>query len=181
MTDYTPYGAPIGPSANVRPDWISDTPVNVDIKSLGAFADAVEGELTGNVRPNKSTLLSRLSGQAGSHFTMYDYIDAARNPSKLGTNPTFGVDPAQATARKIGQYHMECEQQAGLLLEALDRGMQAIASAARTIAENYTSADELNNMDMASVASYFSQEPTSGGLEDVIAEQGGTNPPANVA
>jgi hypothetical protein len=119
-----------------RPDWISDKPVEVDIQSLHSFSQAVQQELDQNVKPNAQVLRTRLGGSAH-------------------TDRSFGNDHRYSQGQVIGNYHLDCEVKAQELLDDLQRGLQAIAYAAKSIAQDYTSADELSQMDLNKIGGYF--------------------------
>lgn len=117
-----------------RPDWISDSPVEVDIQSLYSFAELVQQELDTNVKPNVSVLMERLGS---------------------GADMSFGRDGRYSQGQVIGNYHQDCETKAQALLTDFQRGLQAIAYAAQSIAQEYTSADQLNAMDLNKIGGYF--------------------------
>jgi hypothetical protein len=144
-----------------RPDWMSDTPVDVDVHSLETFSKIVKAEVATNVVPGSKAIQAHLAG-AGSHIAKSGEGDGAVNTYQLGNNRTFGVDPRFAWASLAGYRHMEAEATVAELLTNLSRGLNAVASAAEQIAADYSSADARNAMDVSKVSTYFAQEtPTT--------------------
>lgn len=123
-----------------KPDWIADKPVEVDIQSLYSFAQLVQQELDTNVKPNVEVVMQRLGH---------------------GKEKTFGKDGRYGQGQVIGNYHQDCQEKAEKLLEMFQQGMQAIAFAAQSIAQEYTSADELNAMDLNKIGTYFNPKDKS--------------------
>ncbi|MGC4895500.1 hypothetical protein [Micromonospora sp. DT31] len=141
-----------------RPNFLNDQPIEVQIDSLHAFAQAVQAELDTNVVPNASRLRAQLGG----------------GPAQT---KSFGIDDGYAQGYRIGDYHVECTEKAAELLDKLTLGMQAIAFAAQSVANDYANSDELNSMDLKRVESYFNPKDRSRSL----AELGLPQPPANDA
>jgi hypothetical protein len=120
-----------------KPIYLSDQPVEVQIDSLHAFAMYVQQELDTNVRPNVTSVLGQLGQEGG-----------------VGGR-SFGNDTRYSQGRRIGDYHTECVEKGQKLMRDLELGLQAIAYAAHSIANDFESADELNSMDLARVDGYF--------------------------
>lgn len=155
-----PRDEPIGPDPTVKPTWMSDVPVEVDVHSLETFAQLIRTELATNVVPGATTIQGRLAGE-GSYNPAYDGYQGP--PSyEPGTNRTFGVDDRLAWANMIGRRHMDCEASVRNLLTGLQNGLTAIASAAQTIANEYRSVEERNAMDVHQIERFFAERPTDG-------------------
>ena len=142
-----------------KPDWIADNPVEVDIQSLYSFAQVVQRELDTNVKPNVQVIMERLGN---------------------GHDKTFGMDGRYGQGQVIGNYHQDCQQKAQELLDLFQRGMQAIAYAAQSIAQEYTSTDELNAMDLNKIGTYFNPKDKSRSMTERfnLPEVEPDNPPA---
>ena len=147
-----------------NPGWISDVPVDVDVDSLHAFSMKIQAELDQNVVPNVNNVLSQLAGRA--EYTPGDYTSLMAPDHEPGSNQTFGRDPRYLAAVQAGLYHQDCESRAQELLQNLQLGLQAIAWAADGIAIKYRSVEELNNMDLAKVGTFFKADSDGGGLTD---------------
>jgi hypothetical protein len=170
----TPYGTYV-PNAADRPDWITDTPVTVDVHSLRSFGDLVQAEHDTNVAPNANTILTKLAGQPNYTAADYQYSHGPLPENQLGQNPTLGVDPGQQEAKRLSLQHMAYENDAMALLNNVSNGMRTIAQAAHDIANLYTSAEDLNNMDMLQVRAMFQPGPASGALEYPAGNTGTAN------
>jgi hypothetical protein len=121
-----------------KPDWLPDKPVEIDVHSLSGFGSKVQAELDQNVAPSLTKILDHLVG----------------GPQQAGQR-TFGVDSRYQQGAIIGNYHSECTRRAQNLLQLFQVGMAAIAAAAQSIAQDYQSADDLNQMDLNKVDGYF--------------------------
>jgi len=143
-----------------RPDWMSDAPVDVDVHSLETFSKVIKDELMTNVLPGSKAIQAHLAG-AGSHIATSGEGDGATNTYQLGNNRTFGVDPSFAWASLAGYRHMQAEGTVAELLAKLTHGMNAIATAAESIAADYSSVDARNAMDVSKVSTYFAQQTTT--------------------
>jgi hypothetical protein len=130
-----------------QPHFLTDQPVQVEIDSLHAFARAVQEELDANVRPNIQRLRAKLGVTAD-----------------LGGDKAFGRDPRYAQGVQIGEFHRQCVERAGTLLDNLERGLQAIAWAAHNIANDFENADELNSVDLNAITGYFNPTDRSRSL-----------------
>jgi hypothetical protein len=139
-----------------KPDWISDQPINVDIDGLHSFSRYLQQELDLNVRPNAAKARAKLG-------------EPARDTPQL----SFGTRAEYTQGRAIGNYHATAVVSAHELLDDLQKGLQAIASAARNIANDYQSVDDLNHMDLTRVDAYFA--PTYNGRP--LEEHGGSDTP----
>ncbi|WP_213454928.1 hypothetical protein [Rhizomonospora bruguierae] len=131
-----------------RPDWVSDQPVEVDIQSLYSFAQAIQQELDQNVKPNVPILMERI-GTGGEGMS-------------------FGRDGRYSQGQVIGSYHQDCEIKARELLENLQIGLQAITYAAQSIAQEYTSQDEQNAMEISKIGGYFSPKDKSRSMAEQL-------------
>ena len=134
-----------------RPEWLSDSPVDVDVDSLASFASLVQAELDSNVVPGSNSVLTRLTGGPDAQ-----------------AQRTFGVDARYQQGVIIGNYHSECENRARKLLEDFQHGMAAIAAAAHSIAVDYRSADSLNGMDLNKIEGYFNPTDRSKSLAEQL-------------
>jgi hypothetical protein len=156
-----------GPDPTVKPGWVSDVPVEVDVHSLESFAKRIRDEVETNVVPNAASIQGRLAGE-GSYHPAYDGYQGPPT-YELGNNRTFGVDPRVPWASMLGYRHMSCERSAQELLAGLTRGMRAIADAAEAIATDYRSAEARNAMDVTRIGTYFIEPAapaSAGGVGD---------------
>jgi hypothetical protein len=132
-----------------KPGWISDQTVTVEIDGLHSFSRYLQQELDLNVRPNAEKVRAKLG-------------EPVRDSEQL----SFGTSAEYAQGRAIGNYHATAVTSANQLLNDLQLGLQAIASAARNIADDFRSADDLNHMDLSRVDAYFAPMNNSRPLEE---------------
>ena len=154
------------------PSWMNDTPVEVDVHSLETYAKHVSAELETNLAPNAKTLQGRLAGE-GSYNPEYDGYQGPPT-YEPGSHRTFGADPRVPWAWLAGERHMEIESSITELLASLQSGMQTIASAAKLIAQDYSSVDARNAMDVSQVPLYFVERKG-------VADEGTGSDPSNAA
>jgi hypothetical protein len=131
-----------------KPGWINDQPVTLDIDGLRSFSDYIQQELDTNVRPNVNKVIEKL-GQ----------------PQMDAKSLSFGSHPGYYQGQVIGNFHAGAVEAMRKLLDDLQVGLQAIAWAARNIANDFQGADELNSMDLTRVDGYFQPKDHSRSLD----------------